>query len=111
LAIKVTFITETFNGELALVIGAPITMDSITFSSKQEHTLIKDRIMRDDFYYGDEIVIETPACVNAKVCQSLDGTNSVSWSQWKTAKNSKCCKFKNVANAQHYIDDSNRRQQ
>jgi hypothetical protein len=29
--------------------------------------------MRGDFNYGDEIVIETPACVNVEVCQSLDG--------------------------------------
>jgi hypothetical protein len=67
------FLTETINGELALVNGAPITMDSITFSSKQEHDMIKDRIRRGDFNYGDEIVIETPACVNVEVCQSLDG--------------------------------------
>jgi hypothetical protein len=58
------FLAETINGELALVNGAPITMDSITFSSKQEHDMIKDKIMRGDFNYGDEIVIETPACVN-----------------------------------------------
>jgi hypothetical protein len=29
--------------------------------------------MRGDFKYGDEIVIETPACVNVEVSQSLDG--------------------------------------
>jgi hypothetical protein len=34
--------------------------------------MIKDRIMRGDFNFGDEIVIETPACVNVEVCQSLD---------------------------------------
>jgi hypothetical protein len=67
------FLTATINGELALVNGAPITMDSITFSSKQEHDMIKDKIMRGDFNDGDEIVIETPACVNVEVCQSLDG--------------------------------------
>jgi hypothetical protein len=31
------------------------------------------RIMRGDCNYGDEIVIETPACVNVEVCQRLDG--------------------------------------
>jgi hypothetical protein len=41
------FLTETINGELALVSGASITMDSIIFSSKQ--AMIKDRIMRGDF--------------------------------------------------------------
>jgi hypothetical protein len=36
--------------------------------------MIKDRIMRGDFNYRDEIVIErTPACVNVEIRQSLDG--------------------------------------
>jgi len=42
------FLTETINGELALVNGAPITMHSLTFSSKQEHDIIRERIMKGD---------------------------------------------------------------
>jgi hypothetical protein len=34
------FLAETINGELALVNGAPITMHSLTFSTKQEHDMI-----------------------------------------------------------------------
>lgn len=67
------FLTETINGELALVNGAPISMHSLTFSSKQEHDTIKARILQGDFNYGDEIVIDTPACVSVEVSQSLDG--------------------------------------
>jgi len=70
---NIWFPHQEINEKLALVNGAPITMVSITFSSKQEYDMIKDRIMRGDFNYGDDIVIETPACVNVKVCQSLDG--------------------------------------
>jgi hypothetical protein len=58
------FLTETINGEPALVNGTPITVDFITFSSKQEHNMIKDRIKRGDFDYGDEIVIQ-----NTSLCQ------------------------------------------
>jgi hypothetical protein len=67
------FLTETLNGELALVNGAPITMHSLTFSTKQEHDIVRERIMRGDFQYGDEIVIDIPACVNVEVNRSLDG--------------------------------------
>jgi hypothetical protein len=61
------------NGELALVNGAPVIMHSLTFSTKQEHVIVRERIMRGDFKYGDEIVIDIPACVNVEVNRSLDG--------------------------------------
>jgi hypothetical protein len=58
------FLTATINGGLALVNGAPVSMHSLTFSTKQEHGIIKERIMQGDFNYGDEIVIDIPACVS-----------------------------------------------
>ena len=70
---NIWFPHQEINEKLAHVNGAPIAIVSITFSSKQEYDMIKDRIMRGDYNYGDDIVIETPACVNVKVCQSLDG--------------------------------------
>jgi hypothetical protein len=35
--------------------------------------MIRERIMKGDFKYGDEIVIDTPACVNVEVSRTLDG--------------------------------------
>jgi hypothetical protein len=32
----------------------------LTFSTKQEHDIVRERIMRGDFEYGDEIVIDIP---------------------------------------------------
>jgi hypothetical protein len=47
-------------------------MYSLKFSTKQEHDMIRERIVKGDFKYGDEIVIDTPACVNVEVSQTLD---------------------------------------
>jgi hypothetical protein len=64
------FLTETINGELALVNGAPVTMHSLTFSTKQENDIVRERIMCGNFNYGDEIIIDVPACVNVEVAVS-----------------------------------------
>ena len=58
---------KTINGELALVNGAPVTMHSLTFSTKRENDIVRERIMRGNFKYGDEIVIDITACVNVEV--------------------------------------------
>jgi hypothetical protein len=59
---------KTINGELALVNGAPITMHSLTFSTKQEHDIVRERIMRGDFKYGDEIVIDIDSLMFQYTC-------------------------------------------
>jgi hypothetical protein len=67
------FLSQTLNGEMALVNSAPITLHSLNFSNPKEYKRIMGLITGPQALpYGTEIEIDPPLSVNVKVSPRLD---------------------------------------
>ena len=68
------FLSETINGELALVNGTPITMHSMTLANQDEHERVNKLLYGENpLQYGQEVAIEQPLCIYVEVNETMDG--------------------------------------